>query len=483
MSGLTESGFSKKTLDQIKADIDAAVLAIFGQANVAPDSTFGQIIGIFAEVASDLWDLAEFVYYSQSPNSAIGVALDNVAELNNLIRLAATKSSAICVLEGDEATVVPAGTQLRQSSTTELFETTEAVTISENTVLKAVVSVNTESDDPYRLSLANDTGGQSYQSNDALTIDILNTLRDAINGGTIGTATVDITTEQLTILSANEYSIDIEILTSNLDLDEIWTPVTVDAVEAGKLAVPANTIDTVETPVSGLDAVDNLLAGTEGRNTETDDEFRLRRIQSLRVVGAATVPSIEARILQEVDEVTAVTVRDNREDIEVDSRPPHSFEVIVSFPEGDTVVEQAIADKIWEVGGAGIETHGDITKTVIDSSGDSHAIKFSRPIDRYVHIEVEISLYDEEIFPSDGIDAIKLALQDYGNTLGAGDDVIRQRFYGAIYSISGIENIELYEHDDTTNPGDTPSFTTNNLVMTDNQIPRFNIDRIDVTII
>jgi uncharacterized phage protein gp47/JayE len=483
MTGLTESGFIKKTLDQIKADMEEAIIAVFGQANVAPDSTFGQIIGIMSEVVSDVWDLAELVYNSQYPNSALGVSLDNVAELNNLKRLDATRSSAVCILEGDASTLVPAGTQLRQTSFNELFQTTVDVTISQLVIQRAVVSVNTESDNPYTININSPLGTDGYTSNETVTLDILEDLRDQMNAGTIVKATVDTDAETLTITTYDdETAFEIGLGTTNLDLDELWSPVTVEAVNPGKKSVPANSINAVETPVSGLNSSDNLLAGTEGRDVETDDEFRLRRVQSLRVIGAATVPAIEARILQEVDGVTAVTVKDNRTDGTVEGRPPHSFESIVTYPEGDAVIEQAIADKIWEVGGAGIQTHGDISKTVIDSSGDSHIVKFSRPEDRYVHINIEISLYDEEIFPTDGEDAIKQALEDYGNTLRVGEDVIRQRFYGAIYSVSGVEDILLYEHDDTTNPGDAPTYTTNNLVMASNQIARFNVDRIFVTI-
>lgn len=483
-TGLTETGFDKKTLDQVKTDIEQAILAVFGKANVAPDSVFGQIIGVFAEVASDLWALAELVYYSQYPNSALGVALDNVAELNNLRRLDATKSTARCIVEGDQDTVVPTGTQFRQSSTDELFQTTEDTTITYIEILRAVVSVNIEDDAPYTININSPLGLELYTSNETETIAILEDLRDKMNADVVVKATVDTETGQLTITTYDdETAFEIGMGTTNLDLDQIWSPVLVEAVEAGKKPVPANSIDQVETPVSGLDDVDNLLAGNEGRDVETDDEFRLRRIQSLRVVGAATVPSIEARILQEVDGVTSVTVKDNREDVTVGGRPPHSFEAIVTYPEGDAEVEQAIADKIWEVGPAGIQTHGNISKTVIDSSGDSHIVKFSRPEDRYVHINVEITLYDEEVFPTDGIAAIKQALADYGNTLKAGEDVIRQRFYGAIYSVNGVEDITLYEHDDTPNPGDTPTYTTDNLPMTDTQIARFNVDRIFVTIV
>ena len=482
-TGLTDNGFIKKTLDQIKTDLEESILAVFGQANVAPDSVFGQIIGVVSEVVSDVWDLAELVYNSQYPNSANGVALDNVAELNNLRRLEATKSSAQCIVEGNSATIVPTGTQFKQSSTSEIFKTVQDVTITPANVLKIVLSVTTAGDAPYTVDITGILGTDSYTSTETAIVDILEELADEINLGDIAFATVDVQAETITITtydSASSFAITIP--TANLTIEEIWSPVTIEAVNAGKKPIPANTVNLIETPVSGLDQVDNLLVGTEGRNTETDDEFRLRRVQSLRVVGAATVPSIEARILQEVAGVSAVTVKDNRTDVvDGEGRPPHSFEVIATYIEGDPDIEQAIAEKIWEVGGAGIRTHGDISKTIIDSSGDSHIINFSKPENRYIHINVEITLYGEEIFPVGGEDAIAQALADYGNTLGVGEDVILQRFFGAIYSVTGVEDITLYEHADTTNPEDPPFYVTDNLEMASNQIARFDVTRIQVT--
>jgi len=484
MSGLTQSGFEKETLDQIKTRIENSLDALIGVVDKDPEGPFGQVIGVISEIASDLWDLAELVYYSQYPNSAVGIALDNSIQYNNLKRLAATKSSVICIVEGDEGTTVPIETQFRQPSTSLLFKTTEEIVITKTDILKSRVSINMEDDAPYTITIVHPSGTGVYTSNLTLTADILADLRDKINAETYAVASIDSVEEQLILVSYdNETSFEIQLTTSNLDLDEIWTPVNTVAIIEGSISVPANTITQVETPVSGLNSVDNLLVGTTGRNDETDDELRVRRVQSLRVVGAATVPAIEARILQDIDDVTAVSVKDNREDVVVDGRPPHSIEVIATYPEGDAEVEQAIADKIWEVGGGGIQTHGTIMKTIVDSSGDIHPIYFSRPEDRYVHINIEITLYDEEVFPVDGIDSIKQAIVEYGNTLKADADVIPQRFFAAIYSVEGVGTIPLYEHDDTTNPGDTPTYTTNILEMADNQIARFNTDRISVTIV
>jgi len=90
--GLTDSGFNKKTLTDVLAEIEANVIASFGAVNQAPDTAMGQYNGIIAEVASDLWDLADLVYASQYALSAKGISFDSVAELNNLTRLKKTPS-------------------------------------------------------------------------------------------------------------------------------------------------------------------------------------------------------------------------------------------------------------------------------------------------------------------------------------------------------------------------------------------------------
>ncbi|MCK5613249.1 hypothetical protein KAR91_65860, partial [Candidatus Pacearchaeota archaeon] len=48
-----------------------------------------------------------------------------------------------------------------------------------------------------------------------------------------------------------------------------------------------------------------------GNDTETDTALRIRRELSLRILGAATIPAITARLLQEVTGVTGVNVLEN----------------------------------------------------------------------------------------------------------------------------------------------------------------------------
>ena len=84
-------------------------------------------------------------------------------------------------------------------------------------------------------------------------------------------------------------SFAVDISAAHMSFINLGTPVDFIAQNAGSIICPANTLTFIETPVSGLDAVTNLLDGATGRDIETDAELRIRRKESLRVVGAGSV--------------------------------------------------------------------------------------------------------------------------------------------------------------------------------------------------
>lgn len=464
--GMDSTGFTKKSLADIKTSLEEEITAVFGPINSSPESVFGQIIGVFAEAESELWDLAEAVYLSQYPVSAEGVQLDNAVDLTGITRLEASSSFATAIFEGTEGTIIPVGSQIKQLNTNELFENATPLTITKNNVLQIVITVNSVQDstdysvtiDGTLNEITSDASATEEEIIDALKVEIQANMTDhSVSVNPAGTILTVYITDKTTSFTADKSSL--------LDMD-IWSPQIVFSVNKGALSVPANSLTTIETPVSGWNDVDNLKVGQLGRDDESDDDLRIRRKQSLRVSGAATVPAIEARLFQEVDGVDAVIVVENRTDItDSEGLPPHSFEAIISG--GQT---QDIVDKLWEIKPAGIQTYGSESGQVLDSQGILQTLYFSRPVDKYVHMEIEISLYDEEQFPTDGVNAIKQAIVDFGDTFNTGDDLIVQRFYTPIYTIPGILDIVSLKFGITENPGDSVTSLqsgTNNAVSPD----------------
>jgi uncharacterized phage protein gp47/JayE len=283
-----------------------------------------------------------------------------------------------------------------------------------------------------------------------------------------------------------------EASTDDGDIFELVEDVTLDsegegsgqmqAVESGAVLALAGALTNIETPVSGWDSVDNPDDGQTGRAVETDAELRIRRQESLQVTGAGTVLAIRARLLQQVDNVTAVTIIENRSDEEdMDGRPPHSFEAVVS---GGT--DQDVADMLWEAKPAGIETTGEETVTVEDSEGMEHSISFSRPISVYIWAKITVE-EDSEGAPDGASGEIKSEIVEYGeDNFDVGDNVFFQALYGPIYSnIDGIKSVTI-ELASSTDPEAEPAsgdFAAVNIEIASNESSAWLEDRIEVTII
>ena len=143
--GLTAAGFVLKPQAQIITEIQSALQQVFGQnINLAPNSNFGNLVGIFSEREALLWELGQAVYASQYPGGAEGTSVDNILALNNLRRIGAlaTKTNSIPVTQsngitlyglllfGTPGTVIQSGSIIQTNATPPLqFTTNATVTI------------------------------------------------------------------------------------------------------------------------------------------------------------------------------------------------------------------------------------------------------------------------------------------------------------------------------------------------------------------
>jgi uncharacterized phage protein gp47/JayE len=194
--------------------------------------------------------------------------------------------------------------------------------------------------------------------------------------------------------------------------------VAITAEEFGAVQAPAGSLTVIETPVSGWESVTNELDIDVGQEVETDQELKVRRRDEIAIAGKATLPAIRAAIIA-LNEVTAVVIFQNKSSVtDSDDRPPHSLDIVVE--NGD---EDEIAETIFEVVGAGIETIGDISKVVVDSQGFNQVQKFSRPDDVPIYCEVDLTV-DTNEFPVNGTELVQEAILEYGDGLNIGEDVI-----------------------------------------------------------
>lgn len=232
--------------------------------------------------------------------------------------------------------------------------------------------------------------------------------------------------------------------------------------------VNANTITTIVNPIAGVTSVDNALATTGGQDEETDEELRDRYYNTLATGGKSTLDAIRADVLQ-VSGVRICTIVENTEDIVVGGLPPHSFECIVDGGD-DNDVAQAILDSKP----AGIDTHGDITENVQDDSGTTREIKFSRPVQ--VDIWVNITITTDDDYPADGDIQVRNNIVTFINDLDVGDDVIINQLIHVVYDVVGIVDITTLELSD-----DGVTFSATNITIGNDEKAQTDATKVVVT--
>lgn len=482
--GLTDDGFVLKRLEDIKSEIEIDLREAFGEINVSPDSVFGQIIGVMSRHIAEIWEQAESIYFSFYPASAEGYSLDGVAQLNGIIRLASTESEVVCQCLGTQGTIIPDLTKVGQSDQGKIFEQAGIFVITRDTQHRTVLTVMKDDDGVYTVII--DGINVNFTASGNTIVEIAENLSSNINAATTVNDKVESVynsgEEFFTVTIKNEvgisgdipltvdrnYSILLASPTVNgIEYTELYSPALYRSVNAGRFPVPIGSINTIETPISGFSSVTNFEDGILGRDPETDVELRTRRIQSLQIAGAATIGAIKARVGQEVDNVVQVNVIENRTDEWIPpgssptGRPPHSIEVVV---EGGDDTE--IAEKIWQVKAAGIQTYGNTTVVIIDSNGDPQEIRFSRPTTVHLYVRIDYDKTDaEESFPSDGEDTIRDNIYALGILYDIGEDVIRQRFFSSVYSIPGITDANIYLAEDAAPNNPSPSWVQSNIII------------------
>ena len=84
---LDENGLQIKTLQEIVDDLEAGLRSIYGaDINLDQNSPDGQMVGIFAQAAYDLRELAVTINAFFDPDQALGSILDQRVALNNIAR-------------------------------------------------------------------------------------------------------------------------------------------------------------------------------------------------------------------------------------------------------------------------------------------------------------------------------------------------------------------------------------------------------------
>lgn len=486
--GLTEQGFNIKRLTDIKSEIETDLISALGNSiNLLPTELLGQLVGVFSERESLIWELAQDVYNSQYPDTASGVSLDNAVAITGIKRLAATKAIGFGTARGDDGTVITAGSIISVDGNSDAkFITLADATLANGVDEIQLISFSSVPDaGNFTLKFDGEETGTLFfnDTNSTVQTELSNLISlssgvtvtgDFSSGFTVtfdGTGVNNRPQQMLTIgsnvLEVTSTSVGINI-TETTSGDFPSALIEVEATETGDVRAPAGSLTVIETTITGWDSFTNVEDIDNGREIETDAALRIRRNLTLATSGAATVEAIRSALLN-VDEVTAARVFENTSLVtDAFGRPAKSFEAVVQ--NGD---EQEIAQVIWDTKPAGIETFGSIPKVVVDSQGFDQDINFSRPTE--INIYIEITLTTDASYPVDGDTLLKQAIVDYATAnFSIGDDVITKELYCPVFEIQGVLDADILI-------GIAASPTTDdNILIEDDEIADFDTGRIIV---
>lgn len=467
--GLTPEGFKQKRLADIIQSMGSRIADQLGvQISTEANSVFGQLIGVFSYEIADLWEQAAQVYGAMYPHTASGVSLDNSAALAGITPIAAEKTTVVCTCYGLDGTQIPYGAQISSSSNSNIvFQCTDSNAVISSTSA-CDVEITLEEVDAVTYTVTIDGTPHSYTADGTETIaQVLTAI-----GSTITEVTASVENDVLVLTEANQEDTFSIAITNNLTFEHIGSPVTFECTQTGAITPAIGDLTDIVTTYAGWDSVSNNVSANTGRLAESDTALRQRWNASLYTRSVGMTDSI-ASALMTLNGVTSAYVYENDTDsTDADGRPPHSIEAVVNGGETDE-----IGLAIWQKKAAGIDTFGSQSVSVNDSQGFPHTINFNRPLVVPVYLRITVTEYPEEALPPNAQTMITEAVVNYGNSLTVGNDVILQRFMGAIYSaVSGIGYITI------TASTDGVTYSTNNISIDSRHVASFDATRVQVTI-
>lgn len=198
--------------------------------------------------------------------------------------------------------------------------------------------------------------------------------------------------------------------------------VTATCQSLGAVAAQPGTVTKIETPTFGWQTVTNASAAALGQPVETDAELRARQSKSVATPSQTVFEGIVGSVAN-IPGVNRIAGYENDTDATDSNGVPAHTIAIVAEGGDSTEIAQTIAEK--KTPGTG--TFGSISNTVIDSVGSSHIIRFARPTN--ITVKVNLTIKALAGFSASIQPAIKQALVDFLNAMPIGQKVVYSKLF------------------------------------------------------
>lgn len=391
--GVTDRGFLIKRFQELLEENRAYAESVFydlledGEVLDTTDSSIvGRLTKLVTPSSAELWEVAQDVYSSLDPEQATGVSLDVIGSYSGLTRLGEGKSITTLILGGEEGTLIPKGSVIRDNKYRTEWETSANVTLLEgSSVAIGLEPTSLDLGTVYNIKIKTLYYEEDFNIENAIPNatknDILNLLATNLNTALTSSEIVG----DLVVVQPKDIFSNPTFTYSNLDSKRVYCIVEAESVETGPISSSVGRVTDIATPILGWESSYNPFVNILGRLSESDEEFRtrIRENKSSRSSGFAN-SIIDS--LKTVLGVKEVNLYENRTNLEDDlGLPPHSFKVIINGGN-----PSSIAKSIFETRPLGIGSFGDVVGVHIDDSGRPQEEMFSRPTFLEVFFDIEI---------------------------------------------------------------------------------------------
>jgi len=258
----------------------------------------------------------------------------------------------------------------------------------------------------------------------------------------------------------------------------------IEAVEAGSRGnVASDTITESAGGILGVDSITNANQTLNGRDTESDENYRRRIETSTGEIEVASGQKIynELILLEYIKEVQYI---DNSTDSVQQNLDPHQVELVVDSEQGhNDEIAQIIFDNLAMGANLVNGKNGDVaTGTAELDNGQTFTIDYSIPtrVDVYVDVELEtnVEIPEEDIKAAivEYIGGTKPNGQQVYGDLNVGDDVVEGEIEFNIREVP-----EVYDITSLTLGTSSSPTGTSNIVIGPNERPRIDHANITVT--
>lgn len=434
--GVTENGFIRKRLPEIRSEIIAEFGAkLRGQGitetpSYAPDSVLGILVDTFAERETALWEIASGLWGAMYPNTASGISLDNAVAFTGVTRRKAEAASGHVYFYGKAGTPIPYGTPVKNTRTGAVWTTTEEKTLSQTTVTDLTIGFEGKAQGKTEYAVMLNGKKYSVTSPDSPVRQTLLEELAAQIDKQVFTAVADNDRLVITTLSEDDFSYSLTRLRA--EKSGIRVSVTTDGDDVAN----SGDINRIESTLSGIDGITNKTSTTAARGAESDAELRQRYVNGVFRTGAATLPSLRPNVFNNVPSVRDCVVFENSTN-KTDSfgRLPHSVHYVVYGG-----ADNAIAEEIHSRKAAGIDTHGKTAVKLAKPYGE-FTVRFDRPTLKYVWLSVTVEKNSEH----DGLppSRIKDALLSIASGYRIGEAIPPARLLCPVFALGEVHNADI----------------------------------------